>query len=25
LYRKIKEFHLVEWCVGLYIAHLHWL
>ncbi len=24
LYRKIKEFHLVEWCVGSYIAHLHW-
>ena len=24
LYRKIKEFHLVEWCVGSYIVHLHW-
>ena len=24
LYRKIKEFHLVEWCVGSYIALLHW-
>ena len=24
LYRKIKEFHLVEWCAVFYIAHLHW-